>query len=193
MPKGIDTLAYSQDGKKTVTGEPPCARTCTNVVKWLMLAALVLASCDSAAPVKSPTATSSQTVGATACRTNDEVTEVLRGFFASFNAADFDDIERTLSSRFESYSLTLAGEHFVARDRSATVAALRSRHEAGDRFRFAAVRVSELDAWDGAAHFGYLDVVLVREGREHRMGGKGALYCRGEPKGIKVMALGAPE
>jgi hypothetical protein len=162
-------------------------------VRHLMLLVLVvLASCDSM-PVAPPSATGTPTIASsTACRTSEEVTETLRGFFGSFNAGDFAAVERLLSSRFESYSETLEGNHSVTRSRPETIAALRSRHAAGDRIQFTTARVNELDAWDGAAHFGYLELVLLRDGRLIQLGGKGALYCRGDVKGIKVLALGEP-
>lgn len=58
---------------------------------------------------------------------------------------------------------------------------------------FTTARVSELKAWDGAAHFGYVELTLVRGGRVIRLGGKGALFCDGTARGIKVLALGDPE
>jgi hypothetical protein len=158
-----------------------------------MVLVFVLASCDSKVPVALPTTTGTPTLASsTACRTDEEVTEVLRRFFGSFNIGDFADVERSLSSRFESYSETLQGNHSVTRSRAETIAALRSRHAAGDRLQFTTARVNEWDAWDGAAHFGYLELVLVRDGRQIQLGGKGALYCRGDAKGIKVLALGEP-
>ena len=124
----------------------------------------------------------------------DTVVQVLRAFFAAFNQGDFAAVERLLSPEFYSYSVTLPGpNHFVAWQEADALANLRSRHAAGDKMLFTTARVSELKAWDGAAHFGYVELTLVRDGRDIRLGGKGALFCDGTARGIKVLALGAPE
>lgn len=113
----------------------------------------------------------------------------MRDFFRSFNEGRFNDVGGLLSPAFESYSLTL-NEHFVAFTRSDAIAHLRERQTAGDRFTFVGVKVQELTGWDGATHFGEINVALLRNGAVIRLAGKGSTFCRGPLAGIKVLALG---
>ena len=52
------------------------------------------------------------------------------------------------------------------------------------------VQVNELVGWDGAAHIGPVAFILSnRADATVGLDGKGALYCGGTAKGIKVLGL----
>lgn len=125
------------------------------------------------------------------CTGQEELSSVMREFFEAFNSARFSEIDALFGTSFESYSESYElrlQEHVTFGKRDA-LAYLRERHAAGDRFAFRGVRLTELRAWDGATHFG-IDLGLERNGVTLGLVGKGALYCRGPLRGIKVLALG---
>lgn len=124
--------------------------------------------------------------GVEPCRDNSEVEAVLRQFTAAFNSGDPLAIQAIVSPEF--WALSVAGQ--VAYTRDDAIRLVVERQRAGDRLELRRVQVNSLVGWDGAAHFGPIDFALHR-GSDTRLGsGKGALYCGGSVRGIKVLGTG---
>jgi SnoaL-like domain len=168
---------------------------------WLSLAAAcstpasaVLAS-RSSAPTPSaagttfPDRASSTPPGADTCQAASEVEAVLAQFASAFNAGDAEAIRAVLSSEFWALSLTLGGQNETAYGRDDAVRYVMQRQRAGDRLEFVRVQVNELAGWDGAAQIGPVAFLLRRGATSTELQGKGALYCRGGARGIKVLAM----
>lgn len=86
-------------------------------------------------------------------------------------------------------SVSVGGRHEVAYSREDAVQYLLERNRAGHRLEFLHVQVNELVGWDGAAHIGPVAFVLRSADGPVTLDGKGALYCGGRARGIKVLGL----
>ena len=125
--------------------------------------------------------------GAEHCRDQGEVEAVLRQFAVAFNSGDPDAMRATLSEEFWAISFP----HGVAYTRNDAVRFVVERQGAGERLEFRHVQVNGLVGWDGAAHVGPVEFALLRSGETIHLSGKGALFCGGSLRGIKVLGLGA--
>ena len=125
--------------------------------------------------------------GAAPCRSQDAVEGVLREFAEAFNSGDPAKLENVLSEEF--WAVSVAARYAYTRPDAITM--LLERHSAGDRLEFRRVTVNGLSGWDGAAHIGPVELTLRRDETTSLLSGKGALYCAGRARGIKVIGLGA--
>jgi hypothetical protein len=121
------------------------------------------------------------------CETEGQVVAKLAEFFDAMNSGD--DAKLTSALRSEFYARSTIS--FTTRTRGDAIHRVRTQHAAGDRFAFRSAQVNALNGWDGAAHFGPLDVVLTRDGFRTVLTGKGAVYCNGVRRGLKVLGLAA--
>ncbi len=80
--------------------------------------------------------------------------------------------------------------HLTAYSRDDALRMLTERHRVGDRLEFVGAQVNGLVGWDGAAHIGPVDFTLIRGEERIRLSGKGALFCGGTTRGVKVMGPG---
>jgi len=124
--------------------------------------------------------------GAEACGTNADVESLLREFAAAFNSGDASRLSPVISTEFWAISLG----HLTAYSRDDALRMLTERHRVGDRLEFVGAQVNGLVGWDGAAHIGPVDFTLIRGEERIRLSGKGALFCGGTTRGVKVMGLG---
>jgi hypothetical protein len=127
--------------------------------------------------------------GTQGCRDAGQVEALLKEFASAFNSGDAAALRATLSTEIWAVSLSVRGRHDVAYSRDDAVRYLLERHQEGDRLDFVRVQVNELVGWDGAAHVGPVAFVLNRADATVGLDGKGALYCGGTAKGIKVLGL----
>ena len=125
------------------------------------------------------------------CRADSEITSSLEAFARAVNDGDRAGVEAVVSLAAEWFSLTTPDGHEVAYGREKIVEHLIAMHGAGDRF-VAPPTPSQptLVAWDGAGHFGVAPFTFERGGKRMQLSGKGALYCGGRARGIKVLSLG---
>lgn len=127
--------------------------------------------------------------GGEVCRDNAEVEAVLRAFASAFNSGDDHAIRAAVSTSFWGVFMNLPGRNEAAYTRDDAVRYLVERSQAGDRLAFGQPQVSGLVAWDGAAHFGAVAVSLRRGDSVIEVQGRGALYCAGSAKGIKILSI----
>lgn len=116
---------------------------------------------------------------------------MLAHFASAFNSGDPAAIQATLSPEFWALSFSVRGHHQVAYTRDGAIRMIIERQEAGDRLEFVRAQVNELVGWDGAAHVGPVTFALRRSANAVELHGKGALYCAGAVRGIKVLGIGA--
>lgn len=125
------------------------------------------------------------TAGTPPCRSDDEVKAVLADFAAAFNSGDDAAVLAALSPEF--WALHIHGQ--VAYSRDDAVRFVLERQRAGDRLEFRRVQINGLVGWDGAAHIGPVEFTLYRGSELTALSGKGALFCHGAQRGIKVLGL----
>lgn len=166
------------------------------------LLSLVLGACvvppgtGSGQPTASGTASQTAVAAATQaqveeCRADSQITSSLEAFARAVNDGDRAGVEAVVSSAAQWFSLTTPAGHEVAYGRENIVERLIAMHVAGDRF-VASPTPNQLTlvAWDGAGHFGLAPFTFERGGKRIELSGKGALYCGGRARGIKVLSLG---
>lgn len=127
--------------------------------------------------------------GGDACRDSAEVEAALSAFASAFNSGDEAAIRAVLSTSFWGVFVNVPGRSEAAYTRDDTVRYLVERGQSGDRLAFGPPEVSGLVAWDGAAHFGTVAVSLRRGDSVIEAQGRGALYCAGGAKGIKILSI----
>lgn len=115
---------------------------------------------------------------------------MLVAFTTAFNSGNSAAIRATLSPEFWALSISVRGHHQVGYTREDAVQFVLSRQREGDQLEFHRVTVNGLLGWDGAAHIGPVAFVLRRGDATIALDGKGALYCAGDARGIKVLGLG---
>jgi hypothetical protein len=123
------------------------------------------------------------------CEADRDVVAALGRFFDAFNTGDTAGLSALLSSEFQGYSAMLPDGLFVAWTRAEVADHQRARFARGDRFEFGGAQVNGPREWDGAAHFGPLNLVVISGGERYPLTGKGALYCAGSLRGLKVLGL----
>lgn len=127
--------------------------------------------------------------GGEACRDEAAVQDTLREFAAAFNGGDPSAIRANLSPAFWGVFMNVPGRTEAAYTREDAVQYLVQRSRAGDRLAFGRPQVNGLEAWDGAAHFGPVRVTLQRGGTSIELQGRGALYCAGSSRGIRILSV----
>lgn len=127
--------------------------------------------------------------GGKPCPDEAAVEQTLREFAAAFNGGDANAIRANLSTAFWGVFMNVPGRSEAAYTRDDAVRYLVERSRAGDRLAFGRPQVNGLEAWDGAAHFGTVPITLRRGGTSIELQGRGALYCAGSSRGIRILSV----
>lgn len=127
--------------------------------------------------------------GGKPCPDEAAVEQTLREFAAAFNGGDANAIRANLSTAFWGVFMNVPGRSEAAYTRDDAVRYLVERSRAGDRLAFGRPQVNGLEAWDGAAHFGTVPITLRRGGTSIELQRRGALYCAGSSRGIRILSV----